>query len=282
MGMVVGTIGGKSAGRTAPEVDGYRIFAADFHVHGFFGDGALPPWEIRREAARRGLDVVAITNHNQTFAARLGAWLGRRFDGPLVLVAEELTTPGFHIAAVGIRYPIAWRLPARGAIDAIHEQGGIAIAAHPNASYPRLFDRSALERLDGVEVEWPEPEDRGGREMHDFYELARKARPHISPVGSSDFHFASPVGSARTYVFATALTEAAILDALRSGRTVAHDAHGNTIGDPRLVALVERHIRSERDRSGSRLVRWLGVSCAWTGLLLLTLFVPFGTAARRD
>ena len=282
IGIVVGTIEGENAARTTPEVDGYRIFVGDFHVHGFFGDGALPPWEIRREAARRGLDVVAITNHNQTFAARLGARLGGRSEGPLVLVAEELTTPAFHMAAVGIRRPVEWRLPAKGAIDAIHEQGGIAIAAHPNASYPRSFDRAALERLDGVEVEWPEPEDRGGREMHDFYEAARNVRPHVSPVGSSDFHFASPVGSARTYVFATALTQEAILDALRSGRTVAHDARGNTIGEPRLVTLVERHMRSERERRGSRLVRWLGVSCAWTGLLLMTLFAPFGTPTLRD
>jgi hypothetical protein len=280
-GIVVGTVGGGGTGRSVPEVDGYRIFTGDFHVHGFFGDGALPPWEIRREAARRGLDVVAITNHNQTFASRLGVWLGTRFEGPLVLVAEELTTPAFHIAAVGIRRPVDWRLPARNAIDAIHEQGGIAIAAHPDASYPRSFDRAALERLDGVEVERPDPEERIGRAMH-FYELARNVRPHISPVGSSDFHFASPVGIARTYVFAKALTEEAILDALRTGRTVARDARGNAIGDPRLVALVERHGVSERGPRDSWVVRWLGVSSAWAGLLLMTLFPPFGTPERSD
>jgi hypothetical protein len=275
MGIVVGTIGGQTAARSAPAVDGYRIFAGDFHVHGFFGDGALPPWEIRREAARRGLDVVAITNHNQTFAARLGAWLGRRFDGPLVLVAEELTTPGFHIAAVGIRHPVEWRLPALGAIDAIHEQGGVAVAAHPDESYPRSFDRSALERLDGVEVEVPAADKPDARSALDFYELAKRVRSHVSPIGSSDFHFAAPVGSPRTYLFATDLTREAILDALRSGRTVSYDSRGNAIGDPQLVAHVERHIRAERDRSGSRTARWFSVVCAWTGLLLMTLFVPF-------
>jgi PHP-associated len=282
VGMIVGTIGDQTAARTVPEADGYRIFAGDFHVHGFFGDGALPPWEIRREAARRGLDVIAITNHNQTFAARLGAWLATRFDGPLVLVAEELTTPAFHIAAVGIRRPVEWRLPARGAIDAIHEQGGVAIAAHPDASYPRSFDRTALERLDGIEVESPIVGKPGSRIPYDFFEQAKKSRPQISPIGSSDFHFASPVGSARTYLFATALTEQAILDALRSGRTVAYDTRGNAIGDARLVALVERHGRPERGPSGSRLFRWLGVSCGWAGLLLMTLFPPFGASSRRD
>jgi predicted metal-dependent phosphoesterase TrpH len=245
-GIVVGTVGSKTTARPAPEVDGYRIFVGDFHVHSFFGDGALPPWEIRREAARRGLDVVAITNHNQTFAARLGAWLARRFDGPLVLVGEELTTPRFHIAAVGIRHPIEWRLPAQEAIDAIHEQGGVAVAAHPDASYPRSFDRAALERLDGVEVELPAADEPDERAALDFYELAMSVRSHVSAIGSSDFHFASPVGSPRTYLFATGLTREAILDALRSGRTVSYDSRGNAIGDGRLVAGRAAHARRTR------------------------------------
>ena len=36
----------------APQRSGeYWVLAADLHVHGFFGDGALPPWEIRAGAA---------------------------------------------------------------------------------------------------------------------------------------------------------------------------------------------------------------------------------------
>jgi hypothetical protein len=275
IGIVVGTIGGRTAVRVPPTVNGYQILTGDFHVHGFFGDGALPAWELRREAARRGLDVIAITNHNQTMASRLGAWLGARIDGPLVLVAEELTTPGFHIAAVGIRQSIDWRLPARGAIEAIHEQGGIAIAAHPDASYPRSFDREALERLDGVEVVLPAADKPDERDMLALYELAKNARPNVSPIGSSDFHFIFPVGTPRTYLFATAHTKEAVLDALRSGRTVSYDKRGNAIGDRRLVVHVERHMRPDREFIGPRLVRWFSIMCAWAGLLLMTFFAPF-------
>jgi hypothetical protein len=193
-----------------------------------------------------------------------------------VLVAEELTTPGFHVAAVGIRHSIDWRLPARGAIEAIHEQGGIAIAAHPDGSYPRSFDRRTLELLDGVEVEVPAADEPDEREMLDFYEHARGVRSSVSPIGSSDFHFIFPVGTPRTYLFATAPTREAVLDAIRSGRTVSYDKHGNAIGDARLVAHVERHKRSEeREGGGARLVRWLSVACALAGLLLMTLFAPF-------
>jgi len=44
---------------------GERILAVDFHVHAQPGDGALLPWDLAREARRRGLDAIAITNHNQ-------------------------------------------------------------------------------------------------------------------------------------------------------------------------------------------------------------------------
>src|SRR5687768_8730838 len=54
---------------------GYHVVAADLHVHAFPGDGALPPWELAREAARRGLHAIVVSNHNQTFAAHFGATL---------------------------------------------------------------------------------------------------------------------------------------------------------------------------------------------------------------
>ena len=57
------------------------VLAADFHVHAFVGDGGVPPWELGREARRRKLDVIVVSNHNQLLAARLAAF-GRRLYGP--------------------------------------------------------------------------------------------------------------------------------------------------------------------------------------------------------
>ena len=57
-------------GRSARAGDQF-VLAGDFHVHAFVGDGGVAPWELGREAARRGLDVIAVTNHNQLLAARL-------------------------------------------------------------------------------------------------------------------------------------------------------------------------------------------------------------------
>ena len=76
----------------------YWILAADFHVHGFLGDGALAPWLLRDEAARAGLDVFVLTNHNRVST---GKFARRRFAGtagPIVIPGQEITARGFHIA----------------------------------------------------------------------------------------------------------------------------------------------------------------------------------------
>ena len=90
---------------------GYFVLAGDFHVHSFLGDGLLAPWEYSREAARRGLDVIAITNHNQIFAARVTAAAARMSGSPIVIVGQEVTTAKFHMVAAGISTRVDWRRP---------------------------------------------------------------------------------------------------------------------------------------------------------------------------
>src|SRR4029453_4734368 len=107
----------------------YQVLAADFHVHTFFGDGALPPWEIAAEARRRGLDVIAVTNHNQMVAARLGAWLVGRGSELLLLKGEEITAPNYHLVAIGISHSIGWRSSGGGGVAARQAPRGGATGA---------------------------------------------------------------------------------------------------------------------------------------------------------
>ena len=69
--IVIGTISDDVGPRPPMFLGGYRVLAADFHVHGaIVGDGALAPWDIAREAQRQGLDAFALTSHNQVFTPR--------------------------------------------------------------------------------------------------------------------------------------------------------------------------------------------------------------------
>lgn len=217
----------------------YYVLAADFHVHAFPGDGALPVWELTREASRRGLHAIVISNHNQTMAAKVGRPF-RAGTLPLVIPAQEVTTPGFHLVAAGITETIAWWKPELEIVRDVHAQGGVVIAAHPVGRYWRAGD-AMLRAIDGAEVAHPltrtEP---GGRdELTAFFARARAVNPDIAPIGSSDFHMVAPLGVCRTYVFSESVTAEGILDAIRAGRTVAEDQDGVLYGAPELTLLLE-------------------------------------------
>ena len=133
----------------------YVVLAADFHVHSFPGDGGLTPWDIAIEAQRRGLDAVALTNHNAMHSWRLAQWIAPRPAGAMLIPGAELTSDRYHLATVGLHAPVAWRQPAAAAVAAVHAQGGVAIAAHPVPPLADGFDSAALDELDGFEAAHP-------------------------------------------------------------------------------------------------------------------------------
>ena len=235
-GIVLGTVLDRVPPRPAIMLGGYRVLAADFHTHSStWSDGATTPWGLVMEAQRRGLDAIAITGHNQTLDAKVGRWFAER-TGPLtVLVGEEIPTPDHHVIAVGITRTIDWRLGILDQIDEIHRQGGVAIAAHPEAAFWPGF-APAVQHLDGAEVCHPLVFlDASAQDT--FASFA--ATGPMAAIGSSDFHGAGRMGMCRTFVFARDESEAAVLEAIRARRTVVYGLAGRVYGDPGLIRLAE-------------------------------------------
>jgi predicted metal-dependent phosphoesterase TrpH len=238
VGIVLGTIS-DSAIRSRPRSIGkYHVMAVDFHVHTFPQTwSSLSPFETVVEARRHGLDAIAITPHNQIWGARLGRWFANRTGGPIVIVGEEITTPGFHMLGIGLTGAISNRHDAVGTIREIHKQGGVAIVAHPYPDTWPSFDQRALDALDGAEVLRTEAieDDRAAELLRTFF-----AKGSFAAIGSSDFHGLADIGAARTYVFAYDRTAAAIVEAVRAGRTLVYDHSRNRVyGNPELITLVK-------------------------------------------
>jgi hypothetical protein len=230
--------------RRAPRTSSDDVLAADLHVHPYPGDGALPVWELRREAARRGIDVIAVTGHNNRAGLALGRLISPDQSDPLVLPGQEVTAPAFHLVAVGVIQMIDPHLPARDAIASIHAQGGVAIAAHPAPVSWRDSDPEALRALDGSEVAHPSTQSYSPSRVWfmRFFKRVQSINPDVAPIGSTDFHMAAPLGMCRTYVLNSGGTADGVLNAIRQGRTVAEDGGGRLFGTPEHVALVERHL----------------------------------------
>ncbi len=262
---------------------GYYVLAADFHIHSFpLSWGVLSPWDTVMEARRQGLDVIAMTPHNHTWVAKVAQWFSTLSGGPIVLVGEEIHSSalGYHLLAVGIKNTIGWRTTANSAIDEVHRQGGIAIAAHPIEAYA-AYDAEAIRKLDGAEVVHPI-----GLRSEVFASQLRQffSRRPMTAIGDTDYHLGplSPnlgeMGLCRTYVFVQERTEKGVLDALREGRTVVYDLE-HIYGDTAMIQLAAQDGRLSRlalhgvEHDFSRLFSGiLGV------LGLLGLTVCFGSA----
>jgi len=84
------------------------------------------------------------------------------------------------------------------------------------------------------------------------------------------------VGMGRTYLLARDATQAAILDAIRAGRTVACDGLGRAYGPADLVEMVKDDCRRDATSppDGQTTADRLGTWLIWLGAVALVLFGP--------
>jgi hypothetical protein len=278
-----GTLADRPVERQPVSAGGYRVLSGDFHLHpGLGSGGSLTPWGLVTESQRQGLDVIAITGHNTTWDARVAHGFAGLVDGPIVLIGEEVTSKTQDLVAIGIEDTISPSLPLRDQIDAVHRQGGLAIAAHPIGRYRDVYGRTgALAVLDGSEVCHPliYALARGAGELAAF-----AAATPATPIGSSDFHSTGRVGTCRTFLFVDEPTERGVLDALRAHRTVVYGLGGRAFGDPALVQLADAAgLRALADSyAGERgsALDWVSRVTAIAGLAGIA-FVTRSRASRR-
>jgi hypothetical protein len=281
-GITVGTLADRPWHNPALLLGGYHVLAVDFHTHSsMWSDGALTPWGLVFEAERQGLDAFAMTAHNETWDADVGRRVAQAVGGPIVIVGEEIVNPRYHIIAAGITTTVSFRQPAAAAIEAVHRQGGVAIAAHPGRDFFDGFDAAAMMRLDGSELCHPSvfvPDFLRRERMQQQLERFA-ARAPMAAIGSSDFHGLGPMGLCRTYVFANEVSEAGILEAMRAHRTVVFGRAGRAFGEPGLVQLAHQ-AGDFRDREPARQpAGWLDVISRLAAIL--GLFILVGGERRR-
>lgn len=101
----------------------------DLHIHSkYSSDGVLEPEKIVRVAQKRGLDGIAITDHN-TIRGGQEAKKYETKDFKVIIGAEIMTEKG-EITGLFLSKDIKSR-EAEGVINEIKEQGGIVVIPHP-------------------------------------------------------------------------------------------------------------------------------------------------------
>jgi hypothetical protein len=197
-----------------------------FHVHSVFSDGEEPLERLTEVFRDSGMSFAAVSDHAEVFdASRMERYVSLcetlSDDRFLVIPGLEFALRGGHIHILG--YGITHRVRffhMEELVDGIHQEGGIAVLAHPPAGATNMI-ASIKGKLDGIEV-WNGRYDGVYSPRADSFQLLRRVRSQnvkASAYCGIDLH---KMSQARRPIYAEIDTETldrdAILNALRSGR----------------------------------------------------------------
>lgn len=196
----------------------------ELHCHSHYSKGtklpieAIPsPREIMHEAKRRGLDAVALTDHNH-----VGGWAEARREakrqGLVFIPGCEISTREGHILGIGLTDQVPRDRGVEETVDLIHDQGGLAIAPHP-------FDikgdgvREAFRHADAAEVFNAMNFDRFSN-----WVMRRKIGSLPGTVGS-DAHTLAMIGNCVNLIPGTTMDD--VLAGIKKNRVRHHVAYNS-------------------------------------------------------
>jgi predicted metal-dependent phosphoesterase TrpH len=179
---------------------------ADLQLHSDLGDGLASPEAILDSAERAGLDIIALTDHDDIRGAFLLRDIAARRSSPVEIVpGVEVTTRSGHLLALWIEDEIPMFAALADTVSRIHRAGGVAIVPHPLSYLTFSVGEGALRTLaastdplvhvDGIETRNP---SYAGRVRGARAAWLNDHVLHVAVTGSSDAHHANLVGTAWT------------------------------------------------------------------------------------
>jgi hypothetical protein len=229
-----------------PLATGKRWYRGDLHMHTAHSDGSClsqsgkqvpcPVFLTVETAALRGLDFIAITDHNADSQYNAERELQPYFDRVLLIPGREMTTFYGHFNIFGVTQFVDYRVtPGRLDLNAVvhdvRSKGGIASVSHAEAPGGEACmgcrweppPRTDMGLFTAVEV------INGGQIMFSsakFWDDQIREGHRLAAIGGSDSHNATnppgapgSIGWPTTAVEADDLSVSAILNAIRAGRT---------------------------------------------------------------
>jgi hypothetical protein len=174
-----------------PEV----LVKADLHVHSIYSpDSQITPKELVYYSKKRGLNAVAITDHNRIEGALKVA---KETTDLFIIPGIEVSSAQGHIVGLNVCEVIPKGLRADETVDKIHAAGGIAIACHPFAFFKGSLQKNVSRKFDAIETI--------NARAFPFSRSCRKAemaarRFGLPRVAGTDAHYGPQVGYGYTII----------------------------------------------------------------------------------
>lgn len=184
--------------------DGHRrvrlapgLAAAEVHAHTTASDGMVSPEELVAAAAATGIAVLCLTDHD-TMASTARAAEAGAACGVEVVPGEEVTTAApasVHVVGLWLERPVRMGMSVEDTVDAIHDQGGVAVLPHPfmPTYFASITARRALRLLehrtvDGIEIRHTAPMTGRSQSQLDRFYASHRERLGAA-LGAGDSHF---------------------------------------------------------------------------------------------
>jgi len=215
-------------------------------MHTTVSDGWPTPVELVDHARRAGLDVIAVTDHDSIEGALQAAEHASKRSRFHVIVGEEVSSRDGHIVGLFLERRIRPGMSAAATVHAIHDQGGLAVAAHPFWRTQRGARTSPVHGVgwlaaeldfDAIEVE------NGTPGFYVFNQFAHRLQTGAGSAefGGSDAHILDAVG--RAFTEFPGKTPEALRKAIADGTTVARRSRYRAVGLVRYAAWGLNHQR---------------------------------------
>lgn len=126
----------------------------DLHIHTHFSvDSLAQIRDILEQARRRGLDRIAITDHNCIEGARIA----HEQDPEFVIVGEEVKTEVGEVIAYYVQEEVPRGLPLIQTLSLLEEQGAVVSIPHPldrvrSSALGPCHTQRIIDRVDALEV----------------------------------------------------------------------------------------------------------------------------------
>ena len=184
-----------------------KLGKADLHMHSTYSDGMGTIEQILDHVQNKtDLDVIALTDHDVIEGSLRIRDLWQRGDYRFdFIVGEEVTTKEGHLLGLFIEKRVPHGLSMERSVDLIHEQGGLAIIAHPlHPLFRHSCSRETMDRMHSSKDVWFDGVETWNASFCGIYANQQAMRANrlvygLPELGNSDAHTLNAIGRGRTW-----------------------------------------------------------------------------------
>ena len=190
----------------------------DSHIHSEYSpDSSSKIDDILKVAAKRNIDIIAISDHNTVDGTSEVLKKTRNTD-ILAIPSIEISSSHGHILGFGCEENIPRDLSPEDTIDRIHDLGGLAIIPHPYCFYRHGLLHNYKEKLniDAIET-------RNARFIVGYCNNKTKnlsIKENLPALGASDAHYYKFVGDCYSLIDCEKDVDS-VLKSISKGKTEA-------------------------------------------------------------